>query len=74
MAKILVVGQPSVGKTSLVRQLVNGLRPDDHELKTQGVEIVPWTVDGDEAGSSEPLSLVSGISVARKSSSRRTAF
>ena len=48
-AKVLVVGQGGVGKTSLVKQLVHGdFNP--HENKTEGIDIQKWpvTVDGQD--------------------------
>ena len=42
-AKMLLVGQGSVGKTSLVRRLVEG-RFDPQESKTQGIDIRQWQV------------------------------
>lgn len=41
-AKLLLVGQGGVGKTSLVRMLTEG-RADARELKTEGIEITRWT-------------------------------
>ena len=42
-AKVLVVGQSSVGKTSLVRRLMeSGFNP--HETKTEGINIKRWQV------------------------------
>ncbi len=45
--KMLLVGQGSVGKTSLVRRLVEGTF-NPRENKTEGIDINPWkvTVDG----------------------------
>jgi internalin A len=40
-AKVLLVGQGSVGKTSLVRRLVEGAF-DPHETKTEGINIRRW--------------------------------
>ncbi|HEX7315319.1 MAG TPA: COR domain-containing protein [Pyrinomonadaceae bacterium] len=40
-AKVLVVGQSAVGKTSLVKGLVKG-EFDRHENKTEGINIEPW--------------------------------
>jgi|SRR5919199_711144 internalin A len=42
-AKMLVVGQGSVGKTSLVKLLVEN-RYDSHEPKTDGINIQPWQI------------------------------
>jgi len=42
-AKLLIVGQGSVGKTSLVNRLLyNDFNP--HENKTEGIDIQPWQV------------------------------
>jgi internalin A len=46
-AKVLLVGQGGVGKTSLVRRLVEG-RFDPHENKTEGIDIRRWAVTVDE--------------------------
>jgi internalin A len=43
-AKMLVVGQGSVGKTSLVRLLTEG-KYDPGENKTEGIDIRPWQVE-----------------------------
>ncbi|MEE4358858.1 MAG: COR domain-containing protein [Desulfococcaceae bacterium] len=42
-AKMLIVGQGAVGKTSLVRRLVND-EFNPHESKTDGIDINPWHV------------------------------
>jgi internalin A len=42
-AKMLLVGQSSVGKTSLVRRLLHGTF-DIHEGKTEGISINTWTI------------------------------
>ncbi|MGC4092906.1 MAG: COR domain-containing protein [Polyangiaceae bacterium] len=42
-AKVLVVGQGAVGKTSLVRRLVRD-EYDPHELKTDGIRIETWSI------------------------------
>ncbi len=42
-AKMLLVGQGSVGKTSLVNRLVNNTF-NSHENKTEGINIQKWTV------------------------------
>jgi internalin A len=43
-AKVLVLGQGSVGKTSLVRRLVDD-KFDPRENKTEGIDIRQWQVD-----------------------------
>ncbi|MDQ1591242.1 MAG: internalin [Pyrinomonadaceae bacterium] len=43
-AKMLVVGQGSVGKTSLVRLLTEG-KFDPGENKTEGIDIRPWQIE-----------------------------
>jgi len=43
-AKMLVVGQGSVGKTSLVR-LLTGSKFDSRENKTEGIDIRPWPIE-----------------------------
>ena len=45
-AKMLLIGQGSVGKTSLVKRLVEGCF-DPHENKTEGIDIRRWAVDVD---------------------------
>jgi internalin A len=51
-AKLVVLGDEAVGKTSLVRALVDGQRADPNEQKTQGVNhliwVTPWTPSTDE--------------------------
>lgn len=49
-AKILILGQGGVGKTSLVRRLVDD-EFDPKEGKTEGIDIAPWAIPGrDESG------------------------
>lgn len=43
-AKMLIVGQGSVGKTSLVNRLIQD-KFDEHEGKTEGIDIQPWLVN-----------------------------
>ena len=43
---MLLIGQGSVGKTSLVKRLVEGCF-DPHENKTEGIDIRRWAVDVD---------------------------
>lgn len=51
-AKLLVVGEGSVGKTSLIRRLVSdGFSPQ--EEKTQGIDVTRWDLDVD----GEPIAL-----------------
>jgi internalin A len=45
-AKVLVVGQSAVGKTSLVKGLVKE-QFDRHENKTEGINIEPWHLEVD---------------------------
>ncbi|PSB35710.1 COR domain-containing protein [Stenomitos frigidus] len=40
-AKLLVVGQSNVGKTSLVKRLIEGVF-NQHECKTEGIQIQRW--------------------------------
>ncbi|MGB0385034.1 MAG: COR domain-containing protein [Ardenticatenaceae bacterium] len=42
-AKMLFVGQGGVGKTSLVKQLIDGTYDRD-EAKTEGIDIQPWQI------------------------------
>ncbi|QDV38731.1 COR domain-containing protein [Tautonia plasticadhaerens] len=46
-AKLLVVGQGGVGKTSLVRRLIRD-EFDPEEAKTEGIAIEPWMIDPPE--------------------------
>ncbi|BCM88601.1 E3 ubiquitin-protein ligase SspH2 [Abditibacteriota bacterium] len=42
-AKLILVGRGGAGKTSLVKQLVEG-KFDLHEKKTEGISITPWNL------------------------------
>lgn len=46
-AKILLVGQGGVGKTSLVNRLLDGSF-DEHEAKTDGIRVRDWSVGNEE--------------------------
>lgn len=50
-AKLVVLGNEAVGKTSLVRALVEGTRSDPDELRTWGVNhriwVTPWKLAGE---------------------------
>jgi internalin A len=47
-AKLLVVGEGSVGKTSLIKRLLSS-DFSEHEEKTEGIEIKNWSIDvGDD--------------------------
>ncbi len=48
-AKIILVGQGNVGKTSLARRLIEG-DFDPREPQTQGIEIRPWSMQINSAG------------------------
>ena len=50
--KILVVGQGSVGKTSLVNRLVSGIF-NPNENKTEGIQINHWNLDSKSGGKQE---------------------
>ena len=43
-AKMLIVGQGGVGKTSLVKRLIDD-EYDPHEKKTEGIDIRDWRID-----------------------------
>lgn len=43
--KLLLVGQGSVGKTSIVQQILHGTF-DQNQTKTEGISINQWTVNG----------------------------
>lgn len=45
--KLLFVGQGSVGKTSIVQQILHGTF-DQNQTKTEGISINQWHVEGDE--------------------------
>jgi small GTP-binding protein len=45
--KLLVVGQGSVGKTSLVQQIIHGMF-DQNQNKTEGISINEWLLGSDE--------------------------
>jgi small GTP-binding protein len=45
-AKMLIVGQGGVGKTSLVHYLINHEKCDPKELPTEGINIKDWPVQG----------------------------
>ena len=47
-AKVLVVGQGSVGKTSLVKQLIHK-QFDEHETQTKGIDIQKWVIEANGA-------------------------
>jgi internalin A len=47
-AKMLVVGQANVGKTSLVKRLL-GQDYNPHENKTEGIDILPWDISVNES-------------------------
>lgn len=51
-AKVIFVGQPGVGKTSLIRMMVSGIY-NPQETKTEGISIVRWS----DSGSQERLQL-----------------
>ena len=53
-AKIILVGQGGVGKSSLVKRLVSN-DFDDEETKTEGIDIVPWSLPN--ADNAEPVRL-----------------
>lgn len=42
-AKVILVGEPSVGKTSLVQRLC-GDEFDDHQTQTKGINILEWNI------------------------------
>ena len=48
-AKLILVGQGNVGKTSLARRLIEGAF-DPMEPKTQGIEIHPWQTHVNDTG------------------------
>ncbi len=45
--KIVFVGQGSVGKTSLVQQILHG-KFDSNQIKTEGISINQWSVGGEQ--------------------------
>ncbi len=44
-AKVLLVGQGGVGKTSLVHRLIHNRPPDEFQGKTEGVDIMKMSID-----------------------------
>ena len=54
-AKILIVGQGDVGKTSLVKRLVHGAF-DPGEPQTEGINITKWETSN-KSGNDEPIQL-----------------
>jgi len=60
--KLLVVGQGSVGKTSLIEQILHGTF-DEHQRKTEGIAIKAWAIDdGRQTTGVKPSSVVHGPS------------
>ncbi len=55
--KVLVIGQGSVGKTSLVKQLAVG-KFNSEEAKTEGIAITQWQVGNDQPGTENSHSRV----------------
>ncbi|MCA8994932.1 MAG: TIR domain-containing protein, partial [Planctomycetaceae bacterium] len=49
-AKMLLVGQGGVGKTSLVQRLIHDTPCNQAELPTEGININDWTVQGKKGG------------------------
>ncbi len=49
-AKMLIVGQGGVGKTSLVHYLIHKKKCDPKELPTEGINIDDWPVNGRKGG------------------------
>jgi internalin A len=60
--KVMLVGQGSVGKTSLVQQILHGTF-DPNQTKTEGISINQWQVDGGQkTEDGSPSSSVNGQS------------
>ena len=59
-AKILILGQGSVGKTSLVRQIIDKAF-DFSEMKTEGIAVSQWTVEDQVLG--DPNKIARGKSL-----------
>jgi internalin A len=55
-AKILLVGQGGVGKTSLVNRLLHNLYDPD-EQKTEGISIHGWEIPSSDRGEGRPIQL-----------------
>ena len=51
-SKMLVVGQGSVGKTSIVQQILSGTF-NQNQLKTEGIAVNQWQVEGSEKRETE---------------------
>jgi small GTP-binding protein len=54
-AKMLLVGQGGVGKTTLTRRLLHNLPPDENQGKTPGVDIHKWQIT--PANADTPITL-----------------
>ena len=52
-AKMLIVGQGGVGKTSLMHYLINNKKCDPTELPTEGINIDDWPVKGTKGADGE---------------------
>jgi internalin A len=50
-AKLIIVGEGSVGKTSLINRIVHNRYFDD-EQRTEGIDVTRWTLDVDGVGTS----------------------
>jgi hypothetical protein len=72
-AKVLVLGNEAVGKTSLVRYLADGLPRDESEQKTAGIVIRRDVSIGDWSADGSAVRCISGISAAGRSCTRRIA-
>ena len=75
-AKMLLVGQGGVGKTSLVHYLIHKKPCNPEELPTEGISIDDWDIQGKkgaQTASSSGLTSMSGTSAARRSCMPRTS-
>jgi internalin A len=66
--KLLLIGEPGVGKTSLVQQIIHGTF-DPNQTKTEGISINQWQIQGGKKR--EPNSPISNSPVSNLESSIR---
>ena len=75
-AKMLLVGQGGVGKTSLVHYLIHNKPCNPDELPTEGINIDDWDVQGKKGADGQVRAgstSTSGTSAGRRSCTPRTS-